>query len=152
MKAEELDRPENRRKIAQQAAAESANADRLDRLNNAGRKMIEQAARNDSFEAQKLEQWASMVKALKDIAGKKMPSVADLLKKSAGAEAAKSSPSSPSSPSEKQDQQVPTPRRASRSPTRRRSRTARRIKRPASRSHIETERADQAASSERGGP
>lgn len=102
MKAEELDRPENRRKIAQQAAAESANADRLDRLNNAGRKMIEQAARNDSFEAQKLEQWASMVKALKDIAGKKMPSVADLLKKSAGAEASKSSPSSPS---EKQDQQ-----------------------------------------------
>ncbi|MBL9145099.1 MAG: hypothetical protein JNM99_15575 [Verrucomicrobiaceae bacterium] len=102
MKAEELDRPENRRKIAQQAAAESANADRLDRLNNAGRKMIEQAARNDSFEAQKLEQWASMVKALKDIAGKKMPSVADLLKKSAGAEASKGSPSSPS---EKQDQQ-----------------------------------------------
>lgn len=102
MKAEELDRPENRRKIAQQASAESANADRLDRLNSAGRKMIEQAARNDSFDAQKLEQWASMVKALKDIAGKKMPSVADLLKKSAGAEASKGSPSSSN---DKQDQQ-----------------------------------------------
>jgi hypothetical protein len=68
--------------------------------------MIEQAARNDAFEAQKLEQWASMVKALKDIAGKKMPSVADLLKKSAGAEGAKSPPSPSSSPSnEKPDPQ-----------------------------------------------
>lgn len=119
MSAADLDRPENRRKVAQQASAEQANADRLDRLNNAGRKMIEQAARNDSFDAQKLEQWASMVKQLKDIAGKKMPTVADLLKKSASAEGQKAgeqkpgdakpgeaaSSSSPS-PSEKPSQQA----------------------------------------------
>lgn len=86
MKPEELDRPENRRKIAQQAGAEMANRDRLDRLNDAGKKMVEQAARNDAFEAQKLEQWASTLKQLKEIAGKRMPNVADLLKQSANAQ------------------------------------------------------------------
>lgn len=112
MSAADLDRPENRRKVAQQASAEQSNADRLDRLNNAGRKMIEQAARNDAFDAQKLEQWASMVKQLKDIAGKKMPTVADLLKKSSGAEGQKageskaSEPSGQPSPPEKAAQQA----------------------------------------------
>lgn len=85
MSPEELDRPENRRKVAQQAAAESANGDRLSRLNDAGKKLIEQAARNDAFDAKRLENWAQTLKALKDIAGKRMPSVADLLKQSSGA-------------------------------------------------------------------
>jgi hypothetical protein len=81
----ELDRPENRRRVAQQATAEEANRDRLDALNNAGRKLIEQAARNDSFDAARLETWATMLRQLKDIAGNRMPTVADLLKKSANA-------------------------------------------------------------------
>ncbi len=92
MKPEDLDRPENRRKIAQQAAAESANGERLDRLNQAGKKLIEQAARNDAFDAKRLESWASMLKALKDIAGKRMPSVADMLKQSSNAAAKPPSP------------------------------------------------------------
>ncbi|MDB6118328.1 MAG: hypothetical protein JWO08_2109 [Verrucomicrobiaceae bacterium] len=87
MSPEELDRPENRHKVAQQASAESANGDRLNRLNDAGRKLIEQAARNDAFDAKRLENWAAMLKSLKDIAGKRMPNVADLLKQSAAEKA-----------------------------------------------------------------
>ncbi len=102
MSPEELDRPENRRKVAQQAAAESANGDRLGRLNDAGKKLIEQAARNDAFDAKRLENWAQMLKALKDIAGKRMPNVADLLKQSAGA---KGGPAGKDPQSQQQQQQ-----------------------------------------------
>ena len=45
--------PENRRKVAQQAAAENANAARLDSLTAAGRNLVEQATRNDEFEGKK---------------------------------------------------------------------------------------------------
>lgn len=87
----ELDRPENRRRVAQQATAEENNRDRLDALNQVGRKLIEQAARNDSFDAARLETWATMLRQLKDIAGTRMPTVADLLKKSANAAAGQGS-------------------------------------------------------------
>ena len=104
LKAEELGRPENRRKLTQQANAESANSDRLERLNDAGKKMIEQAARNDAFDAQRLEQWAQTLKQLKDIADKKMPSVADLLKKSSSAQGQSSEQSGePQKPSPSSD-------------------------------------------------
>jgi len=104
IKPEELDRPENRRKIAQQAAAETANGERLDRLNTAGKKLIEQAARNDAFDAKRLETWAAMLKALKDIAGKRMPTVAEMLKQSSSAAAkpADGQPQSPGKPGEPQ--------------------------------------------------
>ena len=98
MKPEELDRPENRRKIAQQASSETANAARLGALNQSGRSLVEQATRNDEFDAKRLESWATMLKSLQDIASKKMPSVADLLKQSAGA---KSQPSQSGQPSQK---------------------------------------------------
>jgi hypothetical protein len=81
MTAAELDRPENRRKIAQQASAENANATRLGALNQSGRSLVEQATRNDEFDANRLESWATMLKSLQDIAKKRMPSVAELLKK-----------------------------------------------------------------------
>ena len=104
LKGDELDRPENRRKLAQQANAEAANSDRLDRLNDAGKKMIEQAARNDAFDAQRLEQWAQTLKQLKNIADQKMPSVADLLKKSASAQGQSSEQASePQKPSPSSD-------------------------------------------------
>ena len=38
LSAAELDRPENRRRVSQQAAAENANASRLDSLTQAGTK------------------------------------------------------------------------------------------------------------------
>jgi hypothetical protein len=85
MKPEELDRPENRRRITQQSSAEIANAARLGALNQSGRSLVEQATQNDEFDAQRLESWATMLQSLQDIASKKMPSVADLLKQSAGA-------------------------------------------------------------------
>ena len=83
----DLDRPENRRKIAQQASSENANAARLSSLNQSGRSLVEQATRNDEFDAQRLESWATMLKSLQDIAAKRMPSVADLLKQSSSAKA-----------------------------------------------------------------
>ncbi len=85
LSAAELDRPENRRRVAQQASAENANAARLDSLTASGRNLVEQAAKNDEFDAKRLESWATMLKSLKDIAATRMPSVSDLLKQTAGA-------------------------------------------------------------------
>ena len=87
--AAELDRPENRRKIARQAADEEANASRLDSLNDSGRKLVEMGTRNPEFDAERLESWATMLQMLDDIAEKRMPSVADLLKESSSAAGAK---------------------------------------------------------------
>lgn len=86
LSAEELDQEENRRRIEAQAASERVNAKRLDALNKAGRELIESAARNDEFEAKNLELWAQMLDQLDGIAQKRMPSVADLLKKAADSE------------------------------------------------------------------
>ncbi|MDB6069970.1 MAG: hypothetical protein JWL81_1141, partial [Verrucomicrobiales bacterium] len=85
--AADLDRPENRRKVAQQSSAENANAERLAALNNAGRQLVEQATKNTEFDAPRLESWATMLKSLQDIASNRMPNVADLLKQSADAKA-----------------------------------------------------------------
>lgn len=103
MSPTDLDRPENRRKIAQQSSAENANATRLNALNQSGRSLVQQATRNDEFDAKRLESWATMLKALQDISDKRMPSVADLLKQSAGAKngdtkASSSSPQAPQAP------------------------------------------------------
>ena len=97
MSAAELDRPENRRKIAQQASAENANATRLGALNQSGRSLVEQATRNDEFDANRLESWATMLKSLQDIAKKRMPSVAEVLKESSGAKAGAKSDGQPPS-------------------------------------------------------
>ncbi len=97
----ELDRPENRRKIAQQASAENANAARLGMLNQSGRSLVEQATRNDEFDARRLESWATMLKSLQDISAKRMPSVADLLKQSSNAQSGKPGQSTPATPPSK---------------------------------------------------
>lgn len=88
MSAAELDRAENRRRISQQANAESANAARLDALTSAGRNLVQQATRNDEFDAARLETWATMLQSLKDISKARMPSVASLLKQSSNADTA----------------------------------------------------------------
>ena len=85
MSPADLDRPENRLRVAKQAAAENANASRLDSLTQSGRSLVEQATRNDEFDAKRLETWATMLKILQDIAANRMPSVADLLKQTASA-------------------------------------------------------------------
>ena len=109
---EELDRPENRRRVAQQAANENANAARLDSLNDSGHRLVEQATKNDEFDAKRLESWATMLKSLKDIAANRMPSVSDLLKQTANAaNASKPSggQSSPTNPSQTQPNAQQTP-------------------------------------------
>ena len=85
MSADDLDRPENRRRVAQQASAENANASRLDGLTQSGRNLVQQAMKNDEFDAKRLESWATMLKSLQDIAANRMPSVSDLLKQTASA-------------------------------------------------------------------
>lgn len=91
---EELDRPENRRRLQDQASAESSNARRLDSLTKSGRDLVRQATKNDEFDAERLESWATMMRALDEIAKQRMPSVADLLQQSSRAEGGKK-PSAP---------------------------------------------------------
>lgn len=85
LSVEELDRPENRRKLERQASAESSNARRLEALTSSGRDLIRQATKNDEFAADRLESWAKMMRSLDEISKDRMPSVSDLLKKAAQA-------------------------------------------------------------------
>jgi hypothetical protein len=82
---QELDKPENRRRIETQAAAEWGNGRRLSNLVRTGEDLVQQATRNPEFAIGHLEKWAEMLQILKDIAGNRMPSVADLLKQAAQA-------------------------------------------------------------------
>ncbi len=103
----DLDRPENRRKIEKQASAESNNARRLDSLTNSGRNLIRQATKNDDFDAERLESWATMMRSLDDIAEKRMPSVADLLKKASQAAGGAQNGQKPDSKNQPNDQPPP---------------------------------------------
>lgn len=82
---EELDQPENRRRIEAQSAAERANGRRLTGLVTGGEDLVRQAMRNPEFGVGHLEKWAEMLQILKDISGNRMPNVADLLKQSSQA-------------------------------------------------------------------
>jgi hypothetical protein len=81
----DLDLPETRRRIEQQAASERTNGRRLAALTDAGDELLKQAMRNPEIGVAHLEKWAEMMQILKDIAGNRMPSVADLLKQGANA-------------------------------------------------------------------
>lgn len=83
LSAEELDQPDNRRRLEAQATGERANGRRLSGLVNNGEELIRQAMRNPEFGVGHLEKWAEMLNILKDISANRMPSVADLLKQSA---------------------------------------------------------------------
>ena len=122
MSPAELDRPENRERVAQQAAAENAKAARLDGLTQSGRHLVEQATKNDEFDAKRLESWATMLKILQDIAANRMPSVAELLKQTANA------PGSPGSHTQPQPQTPVAAPPSERAGRRRRRRALRRGK------------------------
>ena len=77
---DELDRPETRRRIENQANAELSNGRRLSTLTSNGEELVRQAMRNPEIGVGHLEKWAEMLQILKDISGNRMPSVADLLK------------------------------------------------------------------------
>ena len=82
---EALDDPAQRKRIQEQAAAERANAARLDSLLETGVSLIKEASKNEEFDAEHLESWAEILKQLEEIAGQRMPSVADLLSRAAEA-------------------------------------------------------------------
>ncbi len=105
MAAEQIDRPENRRRIETQAAAEQTNARRLSALTSVGEQLINEATKNDQFNVETLENWANMLNTLNDIAGNRMPSVADLLKQAAAAPGS----SQPGKPGESQPSQPAEP-------------------------------------------
>ncbi len=83
LSAEELDQPENRRRLKEQSSAESMNGRRLESLADSGRGLVKQATKNDEFDAERLESWATMMRALDDIAKERMPNVSDLLQQAA---------------------------------------------------------------------
>ena len=86
--AERLLDEEVRGRLAGQAAAEDANARRLERLVEEGGKLVREAMKNPDFEAGTLEQLAEDIQALADIAENRMPSVAELLEQAAAAKLA----------------------------------------------------------------
>ena len=95
---EELDQPENRRRIENQAMAERSNGRQLSGLVVSGEDLLKQAMRNPEFGITPLHKWAEMLQILKDISANRMPSVADLLREAA------QSPSSKSCANAKQQQ------------------------------------------------
>ena len=58
---EELDRPETRRKIESQAAAELSQSRRLEALTEAGASLVKEASRNENFGVDHLEKLAEMI-------------------------------------------------------------------------------------------
>ncbi len=96
----ELDQPDTRRRIENQAAAERTNGRRLSSLVVNGEDLVRQATRNPEFGVGHLEKWAEMLQILKDISGNRMPSVADLLKQASQAPSGKLAANSPSNKSQ----------------------------------------------------
>lgn len=85
LSADELDAPENRKAIREQAAAEKHNGRRLGRLADSGAELVRQALRNPEFDAGTLEQLAQNVQDLKEMAESRMPGVGELLQDAAEA-------------------------------------------------------------------
>ncbi len=104
---DELDQPDNRRRIENQAAAEQANVRRLSGLTDMGEELIKQATRNDQFHAETLETWARMLQTLQEISANRMPSVADLLRNAASAPASSSKQGKPGQAKPSEAQQSP---------------------------------------------
>ncbi|MDA7873535.1 hypothetical protein N9B17_00070 [Rhodopirellula sp.] len=98
---DELSTDTNLEKLSEQADRERNNGRRLKSLVQNGEGLLKEAMRNSDIAVDNLDQWAEMMQILKDISGNRMPSVADLLDKSAQ-QASKSA----SKPDSKQGKQV----------------------------------------------
>ena len=101
---ETLDDPAQRKRIQEQAAAERANAARLDSLVETGMELVQEAAKNEEFDAEQLESWGDIIERLDEIAGQRMPSVADLLSRAAEAPGAPAEPASTGEPTDSKAQ------------------------------------------------
>ncbi|MEC8494555.1 MAG: hypothetical protein VXZ39_06525, partial [Planctomycetota bacterium] len=100
----QLDSAEARTRIENQARAERGNRARLQGLIAQGEKLLSEAARNEEFGSNTLDDWAETNAKLQDIAETRMDSVAKLLLKAARAEA--SSSGSPTQPNQGGAQQA----------------------------------------------
>ena len=85
MDSDQLNAPETRRQIEQQAAAEKSNGQRLTAVTDQGDQLLKQALRNKEMMVGHLETWADGLQRLRSIAENRMPSVADLLAQGAKA-------------------------------------------------------------------
>ena len=93
----QLDSAETRARIENQARAERGNRARLQGLVAQGKKLLSEAARNEEFGSNTLDDWAETNAKLQDIAETRMDSVAKLLQQAARAESlAGGSPARPS--------------------------------------------------------
>ena len=93
----QLDSAETRARIENQARAERGNRARLQGLVAQGKKLLSEAARNEEFGSNTLDDWAETNAKLQDIAETRMDSVARLLQQAARAEASPGgSPARPS--------------------------------------------------------
>ena len=101
---ETLDDPAQRKRIQEQAAAERANAARLDSLVETGTELVQEAAKNEEFDAEQLKAWGDIIEQLDEIAGQRMPSVADLLSRAAEAPGAPAEPASAGEPTDSEAQ------------------------------------------------
>ena len=101
---ETLDDPAQRKRIQEQAAAERANAARLDSLVETGMELVQEAAKNEEFDAEQLESWGDIIERLDEIAGQRMPSVADLLSRAAEAPGAPAESASAGEPTDSEAQ------------------------------------------------
>ena len=113
---EALDDPAQRRKLQNQAAAERANAARLESLIQLGTELVQEAMKNEEFNPDRLESWADILKKLGEIAGQRMPSVADLLAQAAEAPG-QSSSGQQSGVSSQQGTPSPSPTTGGQQPT-----------------------------------
>ncbi len=89
---ESLDDPAVRKQIQQQATAELANAAQLAALVDMGKTLIQEATKNEAFDAHQLDAFAEMLKQLEEIAGEQMPSVAKILQQAAEAQGQPAAP------------------------------------------------------------
>ena len=94
--AEKLLDAETQRRIEQQAAAEEAQAQRMDRLVDEGERLVREAMKNPEFEPQTLENLAEDLQTLGEIGDSRMPNVSDLLRQAARAQMASARQGEPS--------------------------------------------------------
>ncbi len=104
---ESLDDPVQRKTIQQQAAAELANAAQLNALIDMGKVLVQEATKNEAFDADHLDAWAEMLKQLEEIAGEQMPSVAELFQQAAEAQGQPAAPPLPGEPGDAKPQKAP---------------------------------------------
>ncbi len=91
--SDQLNAPETRREIEQQAAAERANGQRLTAVTDSGDELLKQALRNKEMMVGHLETWAGALQKLRNIGENRMPNVADMLTQGAKAPGKKSASS-----------------------------------------------------------